>query len=93
MPNPVVHCEIMAGNNVEAVRRFYADVFKWTVDAGNPVQYGVVTPVAPGIGGGIAEARSGQRSTTVYAHADDLPATLARVEAHGGTIGLVRPWM
>ena len=85
MANPVVHFEIMAGRNVEAVRRFYADVFEWTIDADNPMKYGVVTPVAPGIGGGIAEASNGQSSVTVYVHADDLPATLARIEAHGGT--------
>ena len=46
---------------------------------------GAIAVAALCSGGGIAEAQSGQSSTTVYVHADDLPATLARIEAHGGT--------
>lgn len=85
MPNPVLHFEIM-GKDAAATRRFYADVFDWEIDAGNPMNYGVVTAQdGRGIGGGVAANPPGAIYVTVYVAVGDLQATLDKAEAAGGT--------
>jgi hypothetical protein len=49
MANPVVHFEIMARENVDQVRKFYADIFDWKIDANNPMNYGLVETGGEGI--------------------------------------------
>ncbi|MGE3844463.1 MAG: VOC family protein [Vicinamibacterales bacterium] len=85
MPNPVVHFEILATDGAKA-QQFYADAFGWSIDANNPMQYGVVSPQeGHGIGGGVAASQPGQPSgVTVYIEVTDIPAALAKVEAAGG---------
>ena len=41
MKNPVVHLEIAAGDAAR-LREFYANVFDWSIDAGNPLNHGIV---------------------------------------------------
>jgi predicted enzyme related to lactoylglutathione lyase len=86
MPNPVMHFEVMAAKNVEAVRKFYADAFGWKVDADNPMNYGLVdTGAGIGIGGGIGAPMPGGPSyATFYVAVEDLTAALARIESLGG---------
>ena len=53
MAAPVVWFEI-AGRDLDALTRFYGDLFGWKVDAGNPQRYGMVeTGGEGGIPGGI----------------------------------------
>ena len=86
MPNPVMHFEIMATENVDALRTFYADAFGWTIDANNPMHYGLVdTGAGTGINGGIGTPMHGQSYVTVYVAVDDLAATLAKIESLGGS--------
>lgn len=86
MPNPVVHFEIMARANVEGVRRFYAEAFGWTINAGNPMNYGLVDNHGEGINGGIGQPMPGGPSyATFYIQVDDLSGALTRIEALGGT--------
>jgi len=86
MPNPVMHFEIMAAGNVDAVRTFYAGAFGWKVDANNPMNYGLVdTGAGIGINGGIGAPMPGGPSyATFYVAVDDLAAALAKIESLGG---------
>jgi predicted enzyme related to lactoylglutathione lyase len=84
MTHPVVHFEIV-GEQGGALKRFYEDAFGWTVNADNPMNYGLVAATEPGIGGGVMDALpDGQSRVTIYIQAADLAAALASVEAAGG---------
>jgi len=85
MPNPVMHFEVMTTGDVDALRRFYAEVFGWKIDANNPMNYGLVdTQAGMGIAGGIGKAMAGPAYATFYVAVDDLAAALARIEKLGG---------
>jgi predicted enzyme related to lactoylglutathione lyase len=88
MPNPVVHFEII-GKDGERTRRFFGDLFGWTIDAENPMKYGLVDPgngsQDRGIAGGVAGAMEGAPAhVTVYVEVADIDATLAKAEELGG---------
>jgi predicted enzyme related to lactoylglutathione lyase len=86
MANPVTHFEIL-GQDGKRAQDFYASLFGWTVDASNPMQYGLVAPPdGRGIGGGIAASQDGKPTVTVYVEVDDLDATLRQAESLGGKI-------
>jgi uncharacterized protein len=83
MANPVTHFEIH-GRDGKKTQAFYASLFGWTVDADNPMDYGMVSAQeGEGIGGGIAQAQ-GQPMVTVYVEVEDLEATLKTAESLGG---------
>jgi uncharacterized protein len=83
MANPVTHFEIH-GRDGKKTQAFYASLFGWTVDADNPMDYGMVSAQeGHGIGGGIAQAQ-GQPMVTVYVEVEDLEATLKTAESLGG---------
>jgi predicted enzyme related to lactoylglutathione lyase len=88
--HPIVHIEIPAANASEA-GKFYGDVFGWKIEADE--MYGYVQFAAEGgPGGGFVglAAASGDNpeykpdSLIVYLATDDIDATLASVESHGG---------
>lgn len=84
MPNPVVHFEI-TGRDGEALQRFYAESFGWTVNANNPMNYGMVdTGGKGGIAGGISGGDAAL--ATFYIEVDDPARYLARVKAAGGKV-------
>ena len=83
MANPVNHFEIL-GNDGAALQRFYGDLFGWSIDANNPMNYGIVAPSEGGIGGGVAASMDGSAMVTVYVQVDDLQAALDRAESLGG---------
>ncbi|GAA4677597.1 VOC family protein [Pseudonocardia yuanmonensis] len=85
MGAPVVHFEIGAANG-DRSRRFYADLFGWTVTPfPGGEDYGVVdTGSGTGIGGGIMQAPEGMQPwVTVYVGVDDLEKSLSRAEELG----------
>jgi predicted enzyme related to lactoylglutathione lyase len=83
MANPVTHFEIH-GRDGKQAQEFYASLFGWSVDANNPMNYGIVSaPEGEGIGGGIAQAMGGPM-VTVYVEVADLDATLKKAESLGG---------
>lgn len=86
MGNPVMHFEVMASQNVDAVRRFYAEAFGWKINADNPMNYGLVdTGAGIGIRGGIGEPMPGGPSyATFYIAVDDLARALEKIESLGG---------
>ena len=86
MGNPVTYFEIL-GNDGDLLGRFYRDLFGWDV---KPVEEGggyalVDTGSDEGIGGGIGAFPQAPSHVTVYVHADDVAAALARANELGGT--------
>ena len=91
MGQPVVHFEVM-GKDGAALQSFYADLFDWTFDADNPMNYGVVqrdgnvSPDGVGIGGGVGQAPEGYSGhVTFYIEVPDVEAALAKAESLGGS--------
>jgi predicted enzyme related to lactoylglutathione lyase len=85
MGNPVVHFEIH-GQDPKVLHSFYTKVFGWSIDANNPMAYGLVdTKSDKGIPGGIATG-GGQRGVTVYIDTDDVKGTLDRAVAAGAEV-------
>lgn len=87
MSNPVVHFEI----NTKHPRRsqaFYGKLFAWSIDANNPMQYGLVKKTGKGgIGGGIAAVEKGAKPfVTVYVQVKSITTTLRRVRQLGGKV-------
>ncbi|HEX9547751.1 MAG TPA: VOC family protein [Acidimicrobiales bacterium] len=83
MANPVVHFEIL-GQDGASLQKYYADLFGWSIDANNPMAYGMVTAVEPGIAGGVAASQDGSSAVTVYVQVPDLQAALDKAEKLGG---------
>ena len=73
MADRVVHFEV-TGPDGEALKRFYASIFGWSIDSSNPMNYGIV-PAPEGGGPGYV---------TFYVAVDDPQATLDAIEAAGG---------
>jgi hypothetical protein len=84
MEHPVVHFEIL-GSDGAALQKYYAALFGWQIDANNPQNYGMVTPIAPGIGGGVGPSQDGKPFVTLYVNTDDLQASLDKAVSLGGT--------
>ena len=86
MPNPVNHFEVI-GTDGPKLQRFYREVFAWTINADNPMSYGMVAASEGGIGGGIGaapEGNEGGKGVTFYVEVDSLEQTLDAVAAAGG---------
>jgi predicted enzyme related to lactoylglutathione lyase len=83
MGHAVVHFEIL-GPEGAVLQKYYADLFGWDVDANNPMNYGMVQPTAPGIGGGIGPSQEGSAFVTFYVETDDVQASLDKAESLGG---------
>jgi len=85
MPNPVVHFEIL-GKDAKKTQAFYGNLFGWTINSDNPIQYGLVdTGVEGAIGGGIGAAEDGKPTVRFYVEVDDLQAYLKKAQQLGGT--------
>jgi predicted enzyme related to lactoylglutathione lyase len=85
MGRPVIHFEVM-GADGEKLRTFYAELFGWTIDADNPLGYGIVERETnfEGVGiGGIPEGLRGH--LTFYVEVPDVETALAQAEKLGGT--------
>ena len=86
--HPVVHIEIPA-SNANAAGKFYGEVFGWKIEADQMYNY-VQFQAEGGPGGGFpqlggpAPLEYRPDSLLVYIGTDDIDATLAQVEAHGG---------
>jgi hypothetical protein len=83
MAQPVLHFEIL-GPDGPALQKYYADLFGWEINSDNPQNYGMVTGIEPGIGGGVGPSQDGNPFVTVYVQSDDLQASLDKAESLGG---------
>ena len=91
MGQPVVHFEVI-GRDGEALQSFYSEMFGWSFDTNNPMNYGTVnrddnlSPEGIGIGGGVGVGPEGYPGhVTFYVHVSDVEAALAQAESLGGT--------
>jgi predicted enzyme related to lactoylglutathione lyase len=83
MGRPVVHFEVV-GNDAAGLQQYYGDLFDWSVDTNNPMNYGIVTKEDAGIGGGVGQSPDGSGHVTFYVHVDDINACLETAEGLGG---------
>jgi predicted enzyme related to lactoylglutathione lyase len=79
----VVHFEV-AGKNAKKLQEFYSEMFGWTIDANNPMEYGMVSVEDGGIAGGVGPSPSGAPHVTIYVQVSDLQAALDKAEELGG---------
>lgn len=83
MGNPVVHFEV-TGKDGKKLQEFYSNAFGWSINADNPMNYGIVeAPDGQGIGGGVSGGE-GPNQVTFYIAVDDPQAYLDKVESLGG---------
>lgn len=86
MSGQVTHFEIR-GKDGAALMQFYRDLFGWSIDANNPMQYGMVPALEGGIGGGVTGVQPGQPTgVMVYIEVPDVAAALEQAKAKGGTV-------
>lgn len=83
MPNPVVHFEVV-GRDGAKLQEFYRDTFGWTINADNPMSYGMVENDGEGINGGIAGGDA--PIATFYIQVDDPAAMLEAIKSAGGAV-------
>jgi predicted enzyme related to lactoylglutathione lyase len=83
MAHPVIHFEV-GGPDATALQQYYSELFGWTIDADNPMNYGTVSAVEPGIAGGVGPTPDGGPHVTFYVGTDDLQASLDKAEQLGG---------
>jgi predicted enzyme related to lactoylglutathione lyase len=91
MGKPVVHFEVI-GKDAEKLQSYYAELFGWKIDAGNPMKYGIVkgedNPSSMGsIGGGVGWGGpdADQGWVTFYVGVPDVEEALQKAESLGGT--------
>jgi predicted enzyme related to lactoylglutathione lyase len=89
MGAPVVHWEINS-NNAAQLQEFYSKLFGWSINANNPMNYGLVSTGSKlGANGGIGQNDPNQPappSVTFYAQVSDLQETLNKAVSLGATI-------
>ncbi|HEX8950942.1 MAG TPA: VOC family protein [Polyangia bacterium] len=86
----VVHWEVQA-RDLPRQQQFFADLFGWTIDANNPMGYGMVPGAGKDtIGGGIGAAHDSASRVTFYIQVPDIDETLARAATLGAETMLPR---
>ena len=89
MANPIVHFEI-ASRDTGKVREFYSKLFGWSINADNPMNYGLASTKEGklGIDSGLYQAEDSNDwpGVRLYAQVDDAQAFLEKVASLGGTV-------
>jgi uncharacterized protein len=89
--HPIVHVEIPASDLKEA-SKFYAEVFGWQIDTSSMEDYPMFAAEG-GPGGGFVQLSDTAHSVgrpLLFIGTDDIDASLAAVEAHGGKTLMTR---
>jgi len=83
---PIAHIEIPT-TNTDAAGQFYHAVFGWKIETNQAYNYVTFESEGGPRGGftGPAEPTYQQHRLLVYLATEDIDATLATIEAHGGT--------
>ena len=80
----------MAGDDLERMAKFYADVFGWKVEKwGGPTEYWLATTGQegePGIDGGFGRRTKPGEGTTNTIDVPDAKAAVAAIEKQGGKV-------
>lgn len=82
--HPLVHVEF-SSKDTEGSGKFFSDVFGWNVVQMPEMNYATFE-TGEGIGGGFNPVTDEYPAgtVTVYINTDDIEATLAKIEKHGG---------
>ena len=84
--HPIVHIEFSAADR-EAAGQFYNDVFEWKIQQIPEMNYATFAAEGgPGGGFNPVSEENPAGTTLVYIYADDIPATLAKIEQSGGSV-------
>jgi predicted enzyme related to lactoylglutathione lyase len=83
MANQVVHFEVM-GKDGPALRKFYGELFGWSFDEVDGMDYGMVQGADGGIGGGVGSSDQAPAYQTFYVQVDDLDSALEKAGSLGG---------
>lgn len=89
--HPIVHIEIPA-TDIETTSKFYGDVFGWQIQTDPMYNYSMFHAEGGPAGGFVKVGEPHDQGTMhykpgevlVYISTDDIDATLAQIEAHGG---------
>lgn len=82
----VIWFEVM-GENGDALREFYGELFGWTFDlSGDFPGYGMVKAGSDGIPGGVGQTPEGPGWLTFYVEVEDIDASIAQATARGGKV-------
>jgi predicted enzyme related to lactoylglutathione lyase len=89
---PVDWVEIGCADPLKA-SEFYAEIFDWTIEGGEPSEGGQVhasfrTASDVGAQGGIGSSRDGEPHIDIYANVDDLSKYLERAATAGGSVAM-----
>ena len=87
MAHPVVHFEIPA-NDVEKIKRFYADLFGWTIESTSFPEFWMVTTITDGqgINGAIVKRQVPQQTPMNYVNVESVADFSAKVSQLGGQV-------
>lgn len=95
MDHTVVHFEIPA-NNVEKLKKFYADLFGWKIEKMlGPVDYWMIEtvpvdekmmPLRPGVNGGLYKKERPENKPVNYVSVEFIDKYLEKVKVLGGKI-------
>ncbi len=88
---PVVWFEVV-GKDAKKLQTFYGKIFDWKINAGNPMNYGMVDAAGNGnevgkgsIAGGVGPAPEGMPGyVTFYVQVDNPDVYLKKIESLGG---------
>jgi uncharacterized protein len=87
--HPIVHIDIPAANT-RAAGKFYSDVFNWKIETSEEYNYTMFQSEGGPGGGFVSPSEDAspfaykKDSLLIYLATDNIDATLAAVEAHGG---------
>ena len=95
MDHTIIHFEIPA-NNVEKIKKFYEELFGWTITlAPGPIEYWVIQTVPtdengmlqrPGVNGGMYKKQDPQNKPINYFSVESINDFLTKIEKMGGKI-------
>ena len=86
MANRIVHAEVV-GKDGPALHKFWGELFDWKQNTDLPGGYAMTDAADSGVVLGTGPAPDGSAGwVTFYVSVPDLDATLAKVQALGGTV-------
>lgn len=95
MDHTVVHFEIPA-ENVEKLRKFYTDLFRWRIERSpGPIEYWTIetvpvdekmTPLRQGVNGGMYQKENPQLKPVNYISVESIDEYVEKIEVLGGKI-------
>ena len=88
MPKPVVRFDIGC-RDLLAATQFYQQVFGWEFSENGPYSHNIVRGAEGGAKGSVtALPHEPNQYVMIYISVDNVPATLAQVKSHGGSVEL-----